>query len=332
MGVDDLHPGAARRQSTGEPQAELWLGAHPLAPSLVGSKPLDQLVTGDPERTVGRRSVDRFGPRLPYLLKILAAAQPLSLQAHPSRQQAEEGYRREEAGRDSASRADRGSIATAGRSRRCCARWATRRFCVASATRPKATRCSRELGVESALRMMEPLQDGSEDQLEEVFSRILRLAGDERKVVAEVADAAKQVSGNGELAEFAGTALSWRRLFPADPGVLAALLMNRMSLHPERWRVPARRKPALLSARQRSGDHGQLRQRDARRAHLQAHRRGGAAHRSGLHPRSSRSGADRRGVTRGVGLSDTGSRVRVVAARSCWGFSGLPGPARVEPC
>ncbi|HEU5484711.1 MAG TPA: type I phosphomannose isomerase catalytic subunit, partial [Microlunatus sp.] len=81
----------------GRPQAELWLGAHPVAPSMLAGSSLAERIDADPAGVVGAASVAEFGPRLPYLLKVLAAAQPLSLQAHPSRAQAEEGHAREEA-------------------------------------------------------------------------------------------------------------------------------------------------------------------------------------------------------------------------------------------
>jgi mannose-6-phosphate isomerase len=82
------------------PQAELWLGAHPLAPSgLLGTPQtsLEQLIAQRPAQLLGEASVARFGPTLPFLLKVLAAAQPLSLQAHPSLQQAAEGFAKEDA-------------------------------------------------------------------------------------------------------------------------------------------------------------------------------------------------------------------------------------------
>jgi mannose-6-phosphate isomerase len=82
---------------TGEPQAELWFGAHPLAPSLVDGEPLDKIIADDPVDVVGEESVLAFGPRLPFLLKVIAAAQPLSLQAHPSRAEAEAGFDSEQA-------------------------------------------------------------------------------------------------------------------------------------------------------------------------------------------------------------------------------------------
>jgi mannose-6-phosphate isomerase len=68
---------------TGAPQAELWLGAHP----------------GSPSRLVGREGTlaDLVPGRLPFLLKVLAADAPLSLQAHPTQEQAEAGFARENA-------------------------------------------------------------------------------------------------------------------------------------------------------------------------------------------------------------------------------------------
>lgn len=77
------------------PEAELWMGAHPLAPSRVGTRSLLELIEGSADATLGARVVKRYGRKLPYLLKLLAAAQPLSLQAHPTSAQAREGFERE---------------------------------------------------------------------------------------------------------------------------------------------------------------------------------------------------------------------------------------------
>lgn len=86
---------------TGGPQAELWLGAHPASPSVVDSGPergrgLDAVVAADPAGVLGAASVAAFGPELPFLMKVLAAAQPLSLQVHPSEEQARAGFAAEE--------------------------------------------------------------------------------------------------------------------------------------------------------------------------------------------------------------------------------------------
>ena len=86
---------------TGEPQAELWMGAHPGAPSTLdrgnGPQPLNALIDADPEGELGTATVTRFGPTLPFLLKILAAGEPLSLQVHPDLARARSGFADEEA-------------------------------------------------------------------------------------------------------------------------------------------------------------------------------------------------------------------------------------------
>jgi mannose-6-phosphate isomerase len=84
-----------------KPFAELWIGAHPRGPCAaeVGgpSVTLSQLIAGSPREMLGAEVLDRFGPELPFLLKILDARGMLSIQAHPSRAQAREGFDRENA-------------------------------------------------------------------------------------------------------------------------------------------------------------------------------------------------------------------------------------------
>ncbi len=83
------------------PEAELWIGAHPKAPSRVvapaGFGTLDRAIQDDPVRILGHEVCDQFGNELPFLLKVLAAAEPLSIQAHPSHEQARRGWARENA-------------------------------------------------------------------------------------------------------------------------------------------------------------------------------------------------------------------------------------------
>jgi mannose-6-phosphate isomerase len=84
------------RPAASGPEAELWLGAHPNDPSIVdtpaGPVSLLDRIAADPRGVLGPATVDRFGARLPYLLKVLAAAEPLSLQAHPDAAQAAAGH------------------------------------------------------------------------------------------------------------------------------------------------------------------------------------------------------------------------------------------------
>jgi mannose-6-phosphate isomerase len=77
------------REPHGGPEAELWMGAHPSSPSALvtgpdaAARPLPDAVAGDPAAVLGDAAVARFGPRLPFMLKVLAVERPLSLQVHP---------------------------------------------------------------------------------------------------------------------------------------------------------------------------------------------------------------------------------------------------------
>jgi mannose-6-phosphate isomerase len=96
--------------SQGAPWAELWMGVHPGGPSRIagnktltnssanvsklGGLKLRDLIAADPDRYMGRSAAGKFGG-LPFLFKLLAAAKPLSIQAHPNLEQARDGWRRE---------------------------------------------------------------------------------------------------------------------------------------------------------------------------------------------------------------------------------------------
>ncbi len=85
--------------ATRRPFAELWIGAHAKAPSMVelptGLEPLDDLIAEEPEAILGPAARARFGGRLPYLFKILDVHKMLSIQAHPTLVQARAGFARE---------------------------------------------------------------------------------------------------------------------------------------------------------------------------------------------------------------------------------------------
>ncbi|MGR2857022.1 mannose-6-phosphate isomerase [Erwinia sp. 1181_3] len=83
-----------------QPMAELWMGAHPKSPSHIvvdgKSRSLRDVIDADPPAQLGAGVAQRFG-ELPFLFKVLCAAQPLSIQVHPSKAAAEVGYARENA-------------------------------------------------------------------------------------------------------------------------------------------------------------------------------------------------------------------------------------------
>jgi mannose-6-phosphate isomerase len=92
-----------RPEPTPGPEAELWMGAHPDSPSTLSADPvhegrtLERAISADPAGWLGAEVADRFGGRLPFMLKYLAAASPLSLQAHPDAGTASSRYRQERA-------------------------------------------------------------------------------------------------------------------------------------------------------------------------------------------------------------------------------------------
>ena len=78
----------------GKPFAELWMGAHSESPSLSGGVSLDQLIAGDRSFFLGPAAAKK-DKELPFLFKVLSAAEALSVQVHPDIKLAEEGYARE---------------------------------------------------------------------------------------------------------------------------------------------------------------------------------------------------------------------------------------------
>ncbi|MBK8461486.1 MAG: mannose-6-phosphate isomerase, class I [Micropruina sp.] len=97
-GTHDAIPSLLGREPDGRPHAEYWLGAHPASPSTTDAAALDALIRSDLS-LLGERVHDTFGPILPFLMKVLSARHALSIQAHPSREQAQEGFARENAAR-----------------------------------------------------------------------------------------------------------------------------------------------------------------------------------------------------------------------------------------
>lgn len=99
-GSDDAIPALLGLPATGEPVAEAWWGAHPAFPSMaqVGGRevPLTEVLRDDAVGELGAAVAERWAGELPYLVKVLGVARPLSIQVHPSRAQAVAGFEAEE--------------------------------------------------------------------------------------------------------------------------------------------------------------------------------------------------------------------------------------------
>ncbi len=226
-------PGILRREPDGLPWAEYWLGTHPNGPStLEDGATLSDLIHADPQ-VLGEASRSEFGTRLPYLLKLLSAGSPLSLQAHPSREQAVSGYARESLL----------GLPTSDPTRSYKDDWPKPEAIVALTPfegllgfrDPHETAGLFEaLGVAQQLAsVIGPLRDRrAAPALQEVFLDVLSLAERAHLVDVVVAAAVNHLEAPGALGIFARTAVELDEHFPGDPGIIAALLLNRFSLQP----------------------------------------------------------------------------------------------------
>ena len=237
-------PGFLGRTPDGRPWAEWWLGAHPTAPSTVGSVPattLDVLVGQDPAVMLGEDSRDRFGPRLPFLLKVLAVAEPLSLQVHPSVDQARDGYWRE-----------RPADAPAPGEPLYADEWAKpemvlalTRFDAFAGLRPPAGVLARldALGGELLADLARPLRHTpTTAAVAELVTALLGLSPQARRQAVEEVAAGIETLARAEAPEAAELSVSAHlaRRYPDDPAVVVSVLMNHVVLEPgEAMAVPA---------------------------------------------------------------------------------------------
>ncbi|WP_066530019.1 mannose-6-phosphate isomerase, class I [Corynebacterium bouchesdurhonense] len=232
------------------PEAELWFGAHPAAPSLVGGRPLDQVIAQDPVAALGERVVAEHGEQLPFLVKLLAADEPLSIQAHPSKEQAAEGFARENAlgiplddpRRNYKDPNPKPELIIA----------LTPFRALAGFRPPQRTRQLFESlpGIERYAAMFDPQQPG--ESLRAVFTTLISLpTGLRLELLDEVAASAESLrAGAAEawMRDAAETFLQLAERYPGDVGALAALMLNVVSLQPgEALFLAAGRPHAYLS-------------------------------------------------------------------------------------
>ncbi|MEV0459253.1 mannose-6-phosphate isomerase, class I [Catellatospora methionotrophica] len=201
------------------PRAELWLGTHPSGPSTLvragHTRTLAEVVAADPARELGAGTVGTFGPRLPYLLKLLSARQPLSLQVHPSAEQARRGHDRGDPHYPDPW--DKPEMAVA-----------LTTFDALAGMRPPAE--SADLVNRLGLRRLAPVVDtlAGGDPPGALSTVLTWPQPDRRCLVTEVADACVDLAAEPAFAVTAQLAV----LHPDDPAVLAPLLLNHHRLAP----------------------------------------------------------------------------------------------------
>jgi len=212
----------------GEPQAELWIGAHPGTPSMArtdtGPEPLDALIGKEPERMLGTDVLERFGPKLPFLLKVLAVERPLSIQAHPTGPQAQAGFDAENAAGVPLDAPDR-SYRDRSHKPELLVALSDFEALVGFRDPADAAAVLRQLDV-PALDDAAALLSGR-DGLTEVVRRTLRLEPDRSaRLVGRVAAACAERAGAEPFATVARIA----ELYPGDRGILLALLLQPVHL------------------------------------------------------------------------------------------------------
>lgn len=223
-----------RQSMSATPQAELWMGAHPKAPSMVYTdghwESLKSLIDNHPKEILGRKVALQFNNELPYLFKVLAAAQPLSLQAHPSASQALEGYQRENELGISLDSPQR-NYRDANHKPECiCALtpfWALHGF----------RKISDFMDLAGCLRIesMEPLLNILRDQpdsegLRSFFRNLMTLPNEQKRHLArQTLDAAREFSQKDETFRWMVTLA---HSYPGDIGILSPLYLNLVRLEP----------------------------------------------------------------------------------------------------
>ena len=216
------------------PQAELWMGAHPKAPSMVEYngrwRSLLDLIAQRPEEMLGRATARKFERQLPYLFKVLAAAKPLSIQAHPNRAQARQGFDRENLLRIPLNAALRNYKDDNHKPECICALtnfWGLKGFRPISeilALMAEASIPSLAPELEALRRQPDPLG------LKHFFNRLMTIMPQQQqRVIQEAAATAQKLAPDDPV--FAWI-LTLQREYPSDIGVLAPLMMNLVCLRP----------------------------------------------------------------------------------------------------
>jgi len=214
---------------TGEPAAELWLGAHPDDPAFAPEHgtTLDRLIAADPVGLLGPAVAGHFDGRLPFLLKVLAADKALSIQVHPDLAQARAGYADEDARGVPRDSPERNYKDPNHKPELLCA---LTEFDALCGFRPVAQTLALidALDVE-ALAPYRALLAGP-DGLRAAFTALLTLDDPKPLVEAVVAGAGRLGGGPWEAA--ARATLVAAGDFPGDVGAVLALLLNAVRLRP----------------------------------------------------------------------------------------------------
>jgi len=217
-----------------KPMAEMWMGAHPKAPSAVLMEgkwiSLEEVIRSSPETILGKDTARRFENQLPFLFKVLAAENPLSIQVHPDLEQAREGFKKETQLGISLGSPERNY------------RDGNHKPEIICALDPfDALKGFRK--IDEIIALLKKVSSGLLDGLIDLLARepdeqgLMRFFGAlmsmEKQAMAEIAaGAAKRATDLAENDPAFGWVVALEKAYPADAGVLSPLLLNLVRLRP----------------------------------------------------------------------------------------------------
>lgn len=212
-----------------QPMAELWMGAHPKSSSTVQvngePRSLREIIEADKVGLLGESVAARFG-ELPFLFKVLCAAQPLSIQVHPAKPAAEAGFARENAAGIPLSAPER-NYKDANHKPELV--YALTPFLAINGFRPLKEIISLLQPVAGAhASIAHFLQQPDETSLATLFSSLLSLQGEEKTRAIDILKAAL----HGQSGEPWQTIQEIAVYYPEDSGLFSPLLLNVIELQP----------------------------------------------------------------------------------------------------
>lgn len=215
-----------------QPQAELWMGAHPNGCSQVdyqGQKiRLSDLIASDPAHFLSANTAQTFG-ELPYLFKILAAEQALSIQVHPSKSEAEQGFAKENAAQIPLTAANRNYKDPNHKPELV---YALTDYQAMNGFRPinEIVEHFQRVAIETLQPLLEHLQQQqTEVGLKSFFTELLSFSGSEKQVAIEQLIAYAHRHQEQALFQLI---LTLAETYPHDIGLFAPLILNVLTLKP----------------------------------------------------------------------------------------------------
>ena len=217
-----------------KPQAELWVGVHPKAPSQVQCDgelmSLPEFIRTDPEGILGESVAENFSDELPFLFKVLASAKPLSIQVHPSRDQARAGFARENEMKIPLDAPNRNYKDENHKPEMICA---LTPFSLLNGFRriDDLIALTEKIGAPVLKGKVGLLQGQHEAEGHDVFlTTLMAMDRDtQTQLVSEVVDCIEQIPGTDAALEWV---VRLNQEYPGDIGVLSPLFMNIVRLEP----------------------------------------------------------------------------------------------------